>query len=47
MVVLSVDSDSELIDSFIKNRLNYKRLNARSKKGSKNFVIPVRVNAAW
>ena len=47
MVVLSVDSESELIDSFIKNRLNYKKLNARSKKGSKNFIIPVRVNAAW
>ncbi|WP_242086788.1 hypothetical protein [Aestuariivivens sediminis] len=46
MVVLSVDSENQLIDSFIKNRLNYKKLNARSNKRTKNFVIPVRVNAA-
>ncbi|MCF7568206.1 hypothetical protein L3X37_07495 [Sabulilitoribacter arenilitoris] len=42
MVVLSVDSDNRQIDSFIKNKLNYVKLKAKSNTDKKMFVIPIR-----
>lgn len=41
IVVLSVDTDAELVESYIKSRLNYKALNAKT--NSKPYTVPVRI----
>ncbi len=43
IVVLSVDSDSEVLESYIKDRLNYRKVNAQSDSEVKLFKIPVRL----
>lgn len=43
MVVLSVDSNQEFIETFIKSRLNYRELSAKLSNGQKTFIVPVRV----
>lgn len=43
IVVLSVDSDEEYIQNFIKSRLNYRELSAKLSNGQKTFIVPVRV----
>lgn len=43
MVVLSVDSDKKIIDSYIKNRLNYVKLKSKPKTGIKTFVVSVKM----
>ena len=42
IVVLSVDSENELVERFIKQRLNYKKLETSAKQG-KEYVVPVRM----
>ncbi len=42
IVVLSVDSDNEQLISFIKARLNYKKINAKVLKGTE-YTLPVRL----
>lgn len=43
LVVLSVDSDNEVLDGYIKERLNYKALSVKLKTGQKAFIVPVRL----
>ena len=42
VVVLSVDSDNEQLVSFIKARLNYKKITAKVLKGTE-YTLPVRL----
>lgn len=42
VVVLQVDAESEAIESYIKARLNYKKLSADAQKGM-TYVVPVRL----
>ena len=46
IVVLTVDSDSSLVESFIKNRLNYKKVATKLNTGTKFYKVPVRLVAA-
>ena len=43
LVVLSVDSEDQTIDGFIKGRLNYHELPAALQTAERTFVVPVRV----
>ncbi len=44
IVVLSVESDNESMERYIKQRLNYKKLESASKQG-KEYIVPVRMTA--
>ena len=44
IVVLSVDSENESMKKFIKQRLNYKKLESSNTKG-KEYIVPVRMTA--
>ena len=44
IVVLSVDSENESMKKFIKQRLNYKKLESANKQG-KEYKIPIRMTA--
>lgn len=46
IVVLSVDSDSNIVEGFIKSRLNYQKLEAKPTTGVKFYTMPVRVVAS-
>lgn len=43
LVVLSVNSENEELESYIKGRLNYKALSVSLRTGQKTFVVPVRL----
>lgn len=43
IVVLSVDSEHEWLESYIKGRLNYEKLDADLSKSQKTFKVPVTV----
>jgi hypothetical protein len=43
LVVLSVTSDSDEFEGFIKGRLNYHELSFKLSTGQKTFVVPVRL----
>ncbi len=43
LVVLAVDSESELVSGYIKSRLNYKKLNIDVDDLNKTFVVPVKI----
>jgi len=43
MVVLFVDSNNEMIKSYIKNRLNYKKLSEDILVQDKTYIVPVRI----
>lgn len=45
MVVLSVDSNEQYVENFIKSRLNYKELPATFSSKERTFKVPVRVTA--
>ncbi|MFS4467359.1 hypothetical protein [Maribacter sp. 2210JD10-5] len=45
IVVLSVDSDSEQFESFVKSKLNYKKIELDKVEEGKLYTIPVRVEA--
>ncbi len=47
IVVLSVDSESEMVERFIKSRLNYQKIKSKLQSTTiKYFKIPVRVVAS-
>lgn len=46
MVVLHTNSESRVIDSYIKSRLNYKTLKAKSLSGKKTFILPLTIEAS-
>ncbi|EDP71944.1 hypothetical protein FBALC1_12622 [Flavobacteriales bacterium ALC-1] len=41
MVVLSVDTDNKIVESYIKSRLNYKKVSKETT--SKSFKVPVKM----
>lgn len=43
IVVLSVDTDNERLKSFVKGRLNYKKVNVVGVEEGKMFTIPIRI----
>lgn len=43
LVVLSVSSNNEELENFIKGRLNYKELSTKLRTGQKSFLVPVRL----
>lgn len=43
MVVLSVDSENEVVSSYIKRRLNYKSLSVNMNNTNKSFIVPVKI----
>ncbi|BAO74540.1 hypothetical protein WPG_0310 [Winogradskyella sp. PG-2] len=43
IVVLSVDTDNKTVESFIKSRLNYKKLSKKAVGYSKSFKVPVKM----
>ncbi len=45
IVVLSVDTDSDTIERFVKNRLNYKKVELNQVEEGKIYTIPVRIKA--
>ena len=42
VVVLSVEAENEAIESYIKGRLNYKKISAVAQQGTQ-YVVPVRL----
>ncbi|MFD2561631.1 hypothetical protein [Aquimarina rubra] len=46
IVVLSVDSDSDMVKGFIKRRLNYQKIETKLDTGIKFYTMPVRVVAS-
>ncbi|SNZ00268.1 hypothetical protein [Flagellimonas pacifica] len=45
IVVLSVDTNSELLEDFVKHRLNYQKVELNSSVKGKIYQVPVRVLA--
>ncbi len=45
IVVLSVDTDNERLESFVKGRLNYKKVEVAGTKEGKLFTIPIRIKS--
>ncbi|WP_115462505.1 hypothetical protein [Winogradskyella aurantiaca] len=45
IVVLSVDSDHETLESYIKNRLNYEKLDTDFSGKQKTYKVPVKVKS--
>ena len=43
IVVLSVDTENDILASFVKARLNYKKVDVAGVKEGKMFTIPVRI----
>lgn len=43
IVVLSVDTDEERLEGFIKNRLNYKEVDIASYEEGKKYTVSVRI----
>lgn len=43
LVVLSVDSENEVVENYIKGRLNYQKLSAASLAKNKSYDVPVRI----
>ena len=43
IVVLSVDSDDNMLEGYIKGRLNYQSLPKAIKNGERTFVVPVKI----
>lgn len=44
LVVVSVDSSNELLDTFIKSKLNYKKVKAAGTKKGEVYILPLKVN---
>ncbi|MCK0108966.1 hypothetical protein MWU58_06660 [Flavobacteriaceae bacterium S0825] len=45
LVVLSVDSEDDKMESFIKSRLNYRKVSGSYETLNKEFVVPVRITS--
>ncbi|MCP4975804.1 MAG: hypothetical protein GY931_06545 [Maribacter sp.] len=43
IVVLSVDTDNKKLESFVKGRLNYKKVEVAGAKEGKMFTIPIKI----
>jgi len=45
MVVLFVNSENEMINNFIKNRLNYKKVSENVINKDQEYIVPVRITS--
>ena len=45
IVVLSVDTDYAVLEGFVKNRLNYKKVEISNIEEGKLYTVPVRISA--
>lgn len=43
LVVLSIDSQSDVAKNFIKSRLNYRKMNVGVRSLNKTYVVPVKI----
>lgn len=43
IVILSVDTDNERLESFVKGRLNYKKVEVTGAEEGKMFTVPIRI----
>ncbi len=43
IIILSVDSDDHLIESYLKRKLNYKKVNHRPSKNGEIYLLPVKM----
>lgn len=43
LIVLSVDSDNDQLESYLKGRLNYKKVNHRPSKNGEIYLLPVKM----
>ena len=43
IIILSVDSDNALLESYLKNKLNYKKVNHRPSKNGEIYLLPVKM----
>ncbi|WP_224489364.1 hypothetical protein [Robertkochia flava] len=46
IVVLQVEAENELMEAYIKNRLNYKKLQSKELLPGREYVVPVRIKAS-
>ena len=44
MIVLSVSTDNERVEDYIKSRLNYKKLSQDARGSLTTFKVPVRIS---
>jgi len=43
IIILSVDSDDDLLESYLKRKLNYKKVNHRPSKNGEIYLLPVKM----
>lgn len=43
LIVLSVDTDNDQLESYLKNRLNYKKVQFRPSKNGEIYLLPVKM----
>jgi len=43
LIVLSVDTDNEQLESYLKHKLNYKKVNHRPSKDGEIYMLPVKM----
>jgi len=43
LIVLSVDSNNDQLESYLKQRLNYKKVNHRASKPGEIYLLPVKM----
>jgi len=43
IVVLSVETDSRILEKFVKNRLNYQKVQLQEYREGKTYTVPVRI----
>ncbi|WP_289063192.1 hypothetical protein [uncultured Zobellia sp.] len=43
IVVLSVNADNEVVEAFVKEKLNYKKVSIQTYKEGRTYTLPVRI----
>jgi len=43
IIILSVDSDDDLLERYLKSKLNYKKVNHRPSKNGEIYLLPVKM----
>ena len=47
IVVLQVQAENDLMEAYIKNRLNYKKLKTKALTPGKEYMVPVRIKSSF
>lgn len=45
IVVLSVDTENEVLEEFVKGRLNYKKVDLTKFRKGRTYLVPIRITA--